>query len=801
MKKITLIIALSLFSYSAIAQVLDQPANWPNNNWTITGSYLTDATIFEADPTISANFAYDDDDAGSGHSDNIAAESAVIDLTAAYNAGETWLFVNTSYVFRSLGELLKIQYWDADASAWIDLGTQLPGTSNAPNNNYCSGNHVNLTSEQLDISTFTTTQLSGFRYRLSYDDTGIFGWGFCFNSPTINSQVPPACPNITGLYSSNINTNSADIYWGIGDAETSWEIVIQSQGIGLPTGSGVATSLNNPYNATGLTENTAYEVYVRGFCGGTDYSNWIGPVNFTTLLPSRVNFIQQPISTSGGYDLTVVDMNGDFLDDIVSVSSTKVYIYHQLNGGGFDPEVDLSTPAADFLPGWSMAAADFDGNGYTDLLYGSGSGVTFMKANSTGTSFTELSGPQYVFSQRSNFADINNDGDLDAFVCHDVEPNVYYINDGSGNLTFNQGGLGDYASGGNYGSIWIDYDNDGDLDMFIAKCGGETARRMNQMLTNNGDGTFTENAAAIGIADPMQTWSSSWGDYDNDGDMDLFVGASSGTHKLMENNGNGTFSDATGASGVLSVSTTGHENVSYDIDNDGNLDIIGNGVIFYGNGDLTFSEFDSNQLNYKNGSFGDLNNDGFIDAYYNGTIYYNNTTSNNWITINTVGTTSNINGIGARVEIETDSGTQIRDVRSGEGFEFMSTLNTHLGIGQETSIISLTIRWPSGLIDQILSPAINQAITVTEGENPLSVQDVELLDISIHPNPVKDILNISTSINLSNRIATVFDINGKRVLNEMVANNSLDVSKLQSGIYILRLESNGKLINRKFIKQ
>ena len=79
-------------------------------------------------------------------------------------------------------------------------------------------------------------------------------------------------------------------------------------------------------------------------------------------------------------------------------------------------------------------------------------------------------------------------------------------------------------------------------------------------------------------------------------------------------------------------------------------------------GDLMFEDADNTQINYKNGSLGDLNNDGFIDAYYNGNIYWNLTTNNNWIKINTVGTASNIDGIGARVEIYTDSGVQIRDV-------------------------------------------------------------------------------------------------------------------------------------------
>ena len=799
MKKITLLLISLLFVSSvSMAQVLNQPANWPNNSWGITGDYLVDANVFEADPRTSSNFAYDDDDAQQGHDDDIAAESPVIDLTAAFNAGETWLLVGSSYVFNDINELLGFQYWDADAAAWTNWGSTLVGTPGAPNNDFCTGTSVGVTSEALNIDGFTANQLSNFRYRISYNDNGSWGWGFCFDSPTISSQVPPACPNITSLSVSNVSTDSANVYWLPGNTETAWEIAIQAQGTGVPVGSGTATSSNFPYNAMSLTQDTSYEVYVRGFCGGTDYSNWIGPVNFTTLPPSRVNFIQESMPM-GGYDLTVVDMNGDHLDDIVSASSTNVKIQYQLVGGGFN-EVNASTPSADFLPSWSMAAGDLDENGYTDLLYGNGSGVTFMIANDAGTAFTEISGPQYVFSQRSNFADINNDGNLDGFVCHDVAPNVYYIGDGAGGLTFNQGGLGDYSSGGNYGSIWIDYDNDRDLDMFIAKCGGEEARRMNQMLTNNDDGTYTENAAALNLADPMQTWSSSWADYDNDGDMDLFVGASSGNHKLMRNNGNSTFTDVTTGAGVTGAAPNGHENVSYDVDNDGYLDILCNGTILYGLGDLTFEDADSNQLNYKNGSLGDLNNDGFIDAYYNGTIYWNNTTSNNWLKVYTVGTTSNVDGIGARVEIYTADGIQIRDVRSGEGFEYMSSLNSHFGIGSNTEVTSVVIYWPSGIVDTVLNPSINTPLTVVEGET-LSLENSFVNDLVIYPNPTKDVLNLSTIDILDDAIYTVFDINGKRILNGKLNATTIDVSQLSSGNYILRIISGQSMKSQKFIKE
>jgi hypothetical protein len=163
------------------------------------------------------------------------------------------------------------------------------------------------------------------------------------------------------------------------------------------------------------------------------------------------------------------------LDDVVSITSTNIQIFYQQPDGSLN-EVNIVTTPADYSPSWSLAAADYDRNGFTDLLYGGGSGVTFMRANSNGTQYTEVSGPEYVFSQRSNFVDINNDGHMDAFVSHDVEPNVYYINDGNGNLTFVQGGIGDYPSGGHYGSVWIDFDNDRDVDMFQARCGGEQWR-------------------------------------------------------------------------------------------------------------------------------------------------------------------------------------------------------------------------------------------------------------------------------------------------------------------------------------
>ncbi|NRA94386.1 MAG: VCBS repeat-containing protein [Psychroserpens sp.] len=527
-------------------------------------------------------------------------------------------------------------------------------------------------------------------------------------------------------------------------------------------------------------------------------------------VPTPVTWTSSSSGSSGSYRYGCVDMNGDFLDDMVAISQDNVNIRQQLPGGGFTT-IDIPTTNANFLPTWSLSAADYNRDGWTDLAYGAGNGVTFMRSDGTGTGFVEVSGPEDVFSQRGNFVDIDKDGNLDMFMCHDVAPNVYYINDGSGGLTYYESddpsapyNLGDYPSGGDYGSIWIDYDNDRDLDLFIAKCGGEVARRTNVMFTNDGNENYTENAAAIGLADPMQTWSSAWGDFDGDGDMDVFVGASSGSHKLMEND-NGVFGDVSLNSGVDLLSLTSTETVTYDFDNDGNLDLVSGGNILFGRGDMTFSVHTN--VFPGAGAYGDLNNDGYIDAFNSGQIYLNNAeTNNNWIKVNMVGTATNINGIGARVEIYTPSGVQMRDITAGDGFRYMSTMNAHFGIGTDTSVSKIVVYWPNSDCEEYLNPAINQAFTAVEGSgdscDTLSNDDQNFeTAMVISPIPTRSVLNIATQLPLDNAIFTVYDLTGKIVINGQMNSKTIDVSSLSTGNYILRIMSKEFTKTQKFIKQ
>jgi hypothetical protein len=489
----------------------------------------------------------------------------------------------------------------------------------------------------------------------------------------------------------------------------------------------------------------------------------------------------------------VVDMNGDHLDDLVGISSTNIDMHIQQAGGGFASS-SVTTTEADHPASWSMCAGDLDNNGFTDLVYAGGAGATMMMANSDGTAFTEISPEQYIFPQRSNTVDINNDGLLDVFVCHDVDSNVYFINDGVGGFITHQGGLGDIPVGGNYGSIWSDMDNDGDIDMFIAKCG---SHNINELHVNNGDGTYTEMASSFNLDDPIQTWSCAVGDFDNDGDMDVVVGASSGTHRVSRNDGI-TFADVTAGSGFDLFGGTSIEWVTKDFDNDGNLDVMGAGGMMMGNGNLTFTY---NPTSIMNGPIGDLNHDGFLDIVNGSTIHYNDGNDNNWIKIHTVGTVSNIQGIGARVEIHTPAGMQIRDIRSGEGFGHMNSLTANFGIGTETQVDLVRVIWPSGIVNTFDDPTINESLVVVENEGLGIGDNGSPLGFTIYPNPTDKIITLEGLENQARAVYSVRNMIGQEVMSKPMVGNSIDVSRLEVGMYqvSVRLED-GNLLQQQFVK-
>ncbi len=534
----------------------------------------------------------------------------------------------------------------------------------------------------------------------------------------------------------------------------------------------------------------------------------------------RLSFTSTPVAgIAGTYNNCIADMNGDYKDDIVSaVSTTQMVIAYQQVGGTFTATTFPLTNTV-VSPSWSITAGDYDNNGFNDLIYGSGNGVCFLKANATGTAYTTDRKTQSYLVQRTNFIDLNNDGKLDAFACDDNAPNRRYINDGT-NLNHIQGGIGDFASGGNYASLWSDFNNDGKIDMHLSKCGQGGAGvggNINQLFQNNGDGTYTNIAPAANMADPEQTWSSAVGDFNNDGWMDVIVGVNSfsnGGTNVKRNNGDGTFTSVTTGSGFDTIATTGREYVAHDFDNDGFLDVLSSGnQIMFGDGNFHFTPNPNiYPLSTVDRPVGDLNDDGFLDIQNGNNILFNNGNSNHWITFNLLGVQSNRNGIGSRIEVYTAAGKQIRDVQSGTGFQNMSTINAHFGLGPDTvnrgvaavpTIDKVIVRWPSGIVDTILNPAAEQDLLVVEGSTLLAVSQAKNGTFSIFPNPANDIINVklnnpATVINH----AGIYDMNGRFVMNSNLVNQTIDVKTLTSGSYLLILkDAQGNDYSQKFIKK
>lgn len=450
-----------------------------------------------------------------------------------------------------------------------------------------------------------------------------------------------------------------------------------------------------------------------------------------------------------GAPMAIADMNGDGLDDIVRLDSRRfLYIEYQ--------QADTTTFEGAYFGDlgevfWSICIADVDGNGYNDILTGGAyTGLHLLKANADGTAYsTTVIDQPPIFLQGSNFVDINTDGEADLFACHDDGLSVPFKNDGDGNFT------PDFSlitatttvpsdNSGNYGSVWTDYDNDNDLDLYIAKCrvGVEDptdGRRINTLYQNDGNNNFTEVAIQANLIPFGQSWASDFGDFDNDGDLDVFIINHDINNSLYRNDGDGTFTDITLFSGIndeLSQAGAGLQIKFADFDNDGWLDLLftsinGQHELLHNNGNGTFSKMVAAfpvDDRIHSAVVGDLDNDGFLDIYagygfgYNqlsnqpDRLFLNDGNDNHYFKVLLEGTTSNTNAIGARLELYGTWGKQIREVRSGESYGIMNSLTKHFGLGAADQIDSLYIRWPSGNLDRVIAPPTDTVLMITEGD-------------------------------------------------------------------------------------
>lgn len=444
-------------------------------------------------------------------------------------------------------------------------------------------------------------------------------------------------------------------------------------------------------------------------------------------------------SLSGGC-MGVTDMNGDGLDDIVKLHNSRTLWVDYQNANGTFTTVDYGNMSGSGQ--WGFAAADVDNDGHKDVVSGgSYDGTHYRRITGIGQSTISDLNNGSLFTQCVNIADINNDGHNDYWACHDDGAPKQWLNNGSGTLSYAD--IIDYTTNpasdmsGNYGSVWTDFDNDGDLDLYIAHCrqgvnNPDDPRRWNRLFVNDGSNNYTDQAEDYGVQVRFQSWTADFGDIDNDGDFDMVLTNHDNDIQLFENDGTGHFTEITAGSG-LEYGGFMLQSKFADFDNDGFIDLlIAGGVEYYfkNDGDGTFTRitglFPSGKAMHSFAT-GDLNNDGFVDVFANygssyiGTdsnnpdrLWLNDGNANHWFGVRLQGTVSNRDAVGARITITGPWGTQIREVRSGESYGMVTTFAGMFGLGSHTMIPTLTVRWPAGGTETFNDIAADQYITIIE---------------------------------------------------------------------------------------
>lgn len=443
-----------------------------------------------------------------------------------------------------------------------------------------------------------------------------------------------------------------------------------------------------------------------------------------------------------GNSVSVVDLNSDGLDDIARLDDAND-LYYELQKTN-DRFTNIHALVTGSGSSWAMVVADVNNDGIkeTAVGYNGSAKVVYPNAALTNFTMTTLPGSNY-FLQNMNFADINNDGWNDLFGCNDVGLSKMWGNNGSGQFPatsnfFSPATFPASDNSGNYGSVFTDFDTDGDLDFYVAHCrqgvnSSTDPRRINQLFINNGSNVYKlDSFNTRGLNSGAQTWTANFEDIDNDGDFDCLMTNHDVSSKIYRNN-NGVFTDITTGSG-FALSITPIQSKLTDLDNDGWVDIIVTGTdveIFRNNGNSTFTEVTGlfNNNNMESFAVGDLNHDGRMDIYASYASIYNsptttddviwmNTTQNNnhFIAFNLQGTISNRDALGAKVFIYGSWGTQVREVRAGESYGTTNTFTCHFGLGNSPQIDSAVIKWPSGITTVLLNPVADQFIHVKEND-------------------------------------------------------------------------------------
>jgi len=470
---------------------------------------------------------------------------------------------------------------------------------------------------------------------------------------------------------------------------------------------------------------------------------------------------------------------GDYDDDgwldlFVGASQpfARNFLYHNERDGTFSLIDDAAMPK---VPSNQHGASwgDYDNDGHLDLIVTAGNPGEWhnmlYRNQGNGTFAWTTDNPIYTETRDGGFhgpvwLDYDNDGFLDLFVGgHDMQ-NRLFRNDGHGSFTriTDRVLVNDATTGVSFG-VWTDYDGDGDLDLIVSNVAAPGSSLFTTIpYRNDGGGVFTR-VTDSGLSGRLEnTYASCTADYDNDGFLDLFL-ANAQQNSLYHNGGDGTFTRVTGsttvkdtipASAIFSACAWG------DYDNDGFLDLYVavadlsfplpprvHGFLYHNGGDGTFTKVTAGAIatdpstGASGASWGDYDNDGFLDLFVSqggfspravpNLLYHNDGNGNAWLNVKLVGTVSNRSAIGAKVRVNAffrgESRWQLREISGGDSESNQQSLNAEFGLADATMIDTVRVEWPSGIVQELHHVAPRQFLTITEAR-PCDVDGTGLID-------------------------------------------------------------------------
>ncbi|MDK2970420.1 MAG: hypothetical protein PWP23_175 [Candidatus Sumerlaeota bacterium] len=464
-----------------------------------------------------------------------------------------------------------------------------------------------------------------------------------------------------------------------------------------------------------------------------------------------------------------IDNDGD-LDLLFNGQQTSRRLYrNELAETGTASFTDVTIAyglLANDTTGWSAAWADIDGDWDVDVFLGESNlngatGDLFENRGVEGfadVSATTIDDPG--FHQNVAWVDIDNDLDLDLVIgMEGPEMHEIYLQEPMGTFTPVGQQVGLHVGFGSkaYGMAIGDADADGDLDIYIATCraGGDIRNNFfENRLVPDGTLSFIDIADSNGTQFRGNAYASEFADFDDDGDLDLYMtGADGEETKLWRNNGDGTWTDVATLLGKPLLSSPGRDlngGRAIDYDNDGDLDLCfqehfitgatASHQLYRNDGNWNFTLVSSEEgidtagRGGYDSAWGDFDNDGDLDmaastgSSYNRRFYVSNasTNGNHWLFVRLKGRVPNTRAIGAQLYATVHAGTPQertlrRDANTNAGAFNQSDVPVHFGLGDASSIDRLEIRWPFGEVTVLTDVAVDRYLTLSADSDTWSV--------------------------------------------------------------------------------